>query len=77
MPIEINIGNMKLNNVDHAAVVSLGRTVQTNRNVKVKKTQGFGQQLADRVLRFAPVQAVRDDDPSDACRIKSARIGRT
>lgn len=71
MAIEINIGDMRIANADHAGTISLGATVQTNRYVSAKKSQGFGQQFADRVLRFATVQAVRDDEVSDACRIKS------
>lgn len=49
----------------------MGSTVMTNRNVSAKKTQGFGQQLADHVWRVSTVQMVRDDDASDRSKIKT------
>lgn len=56
---------MKINNTDHGSSVSFGTNVKSNRNVSAKKNQGFGQQLADGVLRFAPVQFVLDDELFD------------
>jgi len=70
VPTEINIGQMKVNNADHAGRITLGSSVQSNRNVTAKKTQGFGQQLADGTVRFMIIQAVWDDDASDEASAK-------
>lgn len=74
LPCDIHIGSMKLNNTDHSSTVSFGTTKLINRNVKAKKTQGFGQQLSDFTLRFCPIQMVIDDDMSDAFRMKKQQV---
>lgn len=71
LTIEVRIGQMKINNADHAGAISLGSAVMTNRNVCAKKSQGFGQQFADRAWRIATVQAVRDDEASDKAKTKT------
>lgn len=67
----VTIGAIKLNNTDHLANVSAGSNYMVNRNVKAKKTQGFGQQLADSVLRFDTIQAVLDADIIDGTSSKT------
>ncbi|MFB6366772.1 hypothetical protein ACFCP7_22435 [Paenibacillus elgii] len=61
----VTIGVIKLNNTDHMASVSAGSNYMVNRNVKAKKTQGFGQQLADSVFRFDTISMVLDGDIID------------
>lgn len=69
----INIGKIKLNNVDHLGYASLGSNYIVNRNVNAKKTQGFGQQLADSTLRIDLVHMVLDEDFNDRMAVKMNR----
>jgi hypothetical protein len=64
-PIELNIGTFKVNNGDHAGAISFGTNVKIGRNVKGKKTQGYGQQHADFVLRGYNEHFSLDDDMVD------------
>ncbi|WP_276354419.1 hypothetical protein [Cohnella caldifontis] len=73
VPIEINLGNVKLNNVDHLSSVSVGKACKINRNVAAKKNQGFGQQHADGVRRVLNVHWTLDDEAIDAISIKVTR----
>lgn len=70
LPTNINIQNIKLNNVDHLSAVSFSSTVKQNRNVSAKKNQGFGQQFADGVKRVSSVTYVMDDEALDSISIK-------
>ncbi len=70
LPTNINIQNIKLNNVDHLSTVSFSSTVKQNRSVSAKKNQGFGQQFADGVKRVSSVTYVMDDETVDSIRIK-------
>ena len=74
LPCDIRIGSMTLNNSDHGSTVSFGTTKLINRNVKAKKTQGFGQQFSDFTMRFSPIQMVIDDEMSDAFRMKKTQV---
>ncbi|WP_163859066.1 hypothetical protein [Paenibacillus elgii] len=67
----VTIGAIKLNNADHLANVAAGSNYMVNRNVKAKKTQGFGQQFADSVLRFDTIQMVLDADIMDTASSKT------
>jgi hypothetical protein len=75
VPTQINIGSMKLNNADHAGMVSFGSTFAVNRSVSAKKTQGIGQQLADGVVSFSTLSMVLDDDLSDVFNEKIGKGG--
>lgn len=66
LPTNINIANMKLNNVDHLSSVSFSSTIKRNRNVGGKKNQGFGQQMADETLRVFSKTCITDNDLKDS-----------
>jgi hypothetical protein len=48
--MNVNLGELKLNNADHSSSISLGSTIQIGRNVTAKKNQAFGQQMADNTI---------------------------
>lgn len=75
VPTQINIGGIKLNNTDHAGMVSFGSTFAVNLNVCAKKSQGIGQQLADGVMSFSTLSMVLDDDLSDVFNEKNGKGG--
>jgi hypothetical protein len=66
LPTKVNISGIKLNNVDHLSQVSFGSTIKRNRNVSAKKSQGFGQQMADGCLRIFSVSSTTDNDVLDS-----------
>ncbi|MFS0823308.1 hypothetical protein [Bacillus sp. 1P02SD] len=66
LPININIKDIKLNNVDHLGSVSFSSTLKQNRNVSGKKNQGFGQQHADSSLKIFSTSGVIDNEPNDS-----------
>ncbi|UUZ82767.1 hypothetical protein LJK88_01620 [Paenibacillus sp. P26] len=65
VPAQINIGSMNITNTDHSSTISFGSALEVGRNVGAKKTQGIGQQFADRILRISTVSMVLDDDMVD------------
>lgn len=69
-PIQVNIGSLKVNNADHLGTISFGNTQKIGRSVKGKKTQGFGQQHADFVVRGFNDHYVLDDDLIDKFTMK-------
>jgi len=64
-PVDVKIDLLKVNNVDHLSSISFGTTEKIGRNVSAKKTQGFGQQMADYTLRAYNSHHVLDDDAID------------
>ncbi|MDP4083655.1 MAG: hypothetical protein Q8934_03470 [Bacillota bacterium] len=69
-PTDIEIGALKVNNLDHGGAISFGATQKIGRNVCAKKTQGFGQQMADYTIQAVNVRYVLDDDSLDQFSIK-------
>lgn len=65
LPNSINIKGIKVDGTDHLGVLSLNTTMIKNRNVKAKKNQGFGQQLADGTLNAFSITATNDNEPLD------------
>ncbi|GIP40193.1 hypothetical protein J31TS4_34730 [Paenibacillus sp. J31TS4] len=64
-PTQINIGGMTIRNADQNSTISLGSVWAVSRKVTAKKSQGFGQQLADRTVRLFPIAMTLDDDLVD------------
>ncbi|MEH7387586.1 hypothetical protein V7147_19600 [Bacillus sp. JJ1521] len=63
LPVNINITDIKLNNVDHLGSVSFSSTIKQNRNVSGKKNQGFGQQFGDGSVKIFNTSSVIDNEP--------------
>lgn len=70
-PINIKIGGLKVNNSDHLSSISFGSTQKIGRYVSAKKTQGFGQQMADFTIRAVNTHYIFDDDNLDQPAIKT------
>ena len=64
-PTNIEIGALKVNNTDHGSAISFGNSKKIGRNVSAKKTQGYGQQMADYTFRAFNIYFVLDDDILD------------
>lgn len=65
-PVDVKINALKVNNCDHLGSISFGNTEKIGRNVCAKKTQGFGQQMADYTFRTYNSHYVLDDDAVDS-----------
>lgn len=65
LPAKVNIGEIKINNLDHLGSMSFSSTIKKNRNVSGKKNQGFGQQMADETLRIFSQTSIIDHDTED------------
>ncbi|WP_303982187.1 hypothetical protein [Niallia circulans] len=70
----INIQILKLNNIDHSGIFSLGTTEVQNRNVFGKKNQGFGQQHADTSIRVLTSNTILDNDKQDKVTKKENKL---
>ena len=69
--INIQIDDLKLNTFDHLGSISFGSTKIIGRNVSGKKTQGFGQQMADYTTRAFNMHYVLDEDYLDNPSVKT------
>jgi len=74
IPTNVNIGDMKINSPDHTSSINLGSAFLKGINVYGKKTQGFGQQLADDTVTVIPIHIVLDDDVIDSPNDKQNRF---
>ncbi|MED1205745.1 hypothetical protein [Heyndrickxia acidicola] len=70
VPINIHLGDLKLNSADHSSAISIGTTIQIGRNVTARKNQAFGQQLADNTIQVNPYAKTIDNDLSDFFSVK-------
>ncbi|MBS4174738.1 hypothetical protein [Bacillus sp. FJAT-49736] len=70
----INLGDLIIVNADHSSTISLGSTVQINKNVSAKKNQAIGQKLGDFSGDFFSITKIMDDDVSDFVSLKQSDI---
>ncbi|WP_066062850.1 hypothetical protein [Neobacillus soli] len=71
IPTVVNIGNLKINSCEHKSAIFLGSNFVKGKNVRAKKNQGFGQQLADFSTITFPIGITFDDDEIDSPTIKN------
>jgi hypothetical protein len=69
LPIKVNLGSIKINEVGLGSNFSIGRTISIGRSNSNKKNQGFGQQVAEMTSISVPIQLVRDADFIDSINI--------
>lgn len=69
-PTNIEIGTLKVNSADHGSAISFGTTNKIGRSISGKKTQGFGQQMADYSFQAVNIHYVLDDDSIDQPSVK-------
>lgn len=71
-PVMVNILGLKLNAIDHAAVLNLGPSQHIDQFVSYKRNQGIGEQNGDVSPIFFSVSSVFDRDLSDSPTIKGS-----
>lgn len=72
-PVMVNVGALKINAVDHAAVLNLGPSQHIDIFVSYKRNQGIGEQNGD-VSPTLSVSWILDNDIIDSptCKISLA-----
>ncbi|MFM9279132.1 MULTISPECIES: spore germination protein [Paenibacillus] len=73
-PMVLNIGGLKINAIDHAAVVNIGPSEHIDLFVSYKRNQGIGEQNGDISPMFLPVSWVSDTDLLDSNSIKNSIV---
>jgi hypothetical protein len=71
-PVELNILGIKLNAVDHGAVINLGPSQHLDQFVSYKRSQGMGEQNGDLSPTIMPTSWVSDMDLVDSPTVKSS-----
>lgn len=71
-PVMVNILGLKLNAIDHAAVLNLGPSQHIDLFVSYKRNQGIGEQNGDLSPILFSVSSVFDQDLSDSPTIKGS-----
>lgn len=65
LPAKIELGILKISQLEVNSAVTIGGAHLLSRRVKNKRNQGFGQQMADCSLISIPISFVIDDDIID------------
>lgn len=71
-PVMVNILGLKLNAIDHAAVLNLGPSQHIDLFVSYKRNQGIGEQNGDLSPILFSASSVFDQDLSDSPTIKGS-----
>ena len=73
-PVLLNIVGIKINAIDHAAVVNLGPSQHLDQFVSYKRNQGIGEQNGDLSPTILSNSWVLDPDSSDSNSVKSSLL---
>lgn len=65
-PMVVNLGNIKINVLDHASVFNMGPNQLIDQFVSYKRNQGYGEQNGDIVPIIIPISYIFDADVSDS-----------
>jgi hypothetical protein len=71
-PVVLNILGIKINSLDHGAVVNLGPSQHLDIFVSYKRNQGIGEQNGDLAPTLLPQSGVWDTDFIDSPTVKSS-----
>lgn len=73
-PVTINLFALKVNAIDHGAVINLGPSKHIDMYVSYKRNQGIGEQNGDISPIFMTNCSVFDSDLIDAPAVKNSII---
>jgi hypothetical protein len=73
-PVVINVLGIKINALDHSAVMNMGPNQHIDLFVSYKRNQGIGEQNGDASPIFIPISWVTDADISDSPTIKNSFV---
>ncbi len=73
-PVMVNVAVLKVNSLDHSAVLNLGPSQHADLFVSYKRNQGIGEQNGDCSPVILAVSWVTDCDLNDTSAIKNSII---
>lgn len=73
-PVVINVLGIKINALDHSAVMNMGPNQHIDLFVSYKRNQGIGEQNGDASPMIIPISWVTDADISDSPTVKNSFV---
>lgn len=73
-PVMVNVAVLKVNALDHSAVLNLGPSQHADLFVSYKRNQGIGEHNGDRSPVVLSVSWVTDCDLNDASAVKNSIV---
>ncbi|WP_040208988.1 hypothetical protein [Neobacillus jeddahensis] len=71
-PMSVNLGDLKINVLDHGSILSMGPLQFTDKFISYKRNQGFGEQNGDDSTLLIPITYIMDCDVSDSWTMKNS-----
>jgi hypothetical protein len=71
-PMNVNLGDMKVNVLDHGSILNMGPNQMTDVFISYKRNQGYGEQNGDIAPMLIPISFLLDNDVSDSATVKNS-----
>jgi len=71
-PMNVNLGDMKVNVFDHGSILNMGPNQITDVFISYKRNQGYGEQNGDIAPMLIPISFLLDNDVIDAATVKNS-----
>jgi len=71
-PMNVNLGDMKINVFDHGSILNMGPNQITDVFISYKRNQGYGEQNGDIAPMLIPISFLLDNDVSDSATVKNS-----
>ncbi|MGE8205126.1 hypothetical protein ACQKP0_11220 [Heyndrickxia sp. NPDC080065] len=73
-PVVINLQTLKVNSIDHSAILNMGPSQHIDFYLAYKRNQGIGEQNGDQSPILSPISLVLDHDINDTPSVKNSII---
>lgn len=73
-PMNVNLGDLKINVLDHGSILNMGPNQMTDVFISYKRNQGYGEQNGDIAPMLIPISFLLDNDVSDSPTVKNSII---
>ncbi|PLS09455.1 hypothetical protein CVD27_00985 [Neobacillus cucumis] len=71
-PMNVNLGGIKVNVLDHGSVLNMGPNQMTDIFISYKRNQGYGEQNGDIAPMLIPISFLLDNDLMDSSTVKNS-----
>ncbi|WP_396897390.1 hypothetical protein [Neobacillus bataviensis] len=72
--MNVNLGDLKINVLDHGSILNMGPNQMTDVFISYKRNQGYGEQNGDIAPMIIPISFLLDNDVSDSPTVKNSII---
>ncbi|WP_374110632.1 hypothetical protein [Neobacillus cucumis] len=72
--MSVNLGDLKVNVLDHGSILNMGPNQMTDVFISYKRNQGYGEQNGDIAPMLIPISFLLDNDVSDSPTVKNSII---